>query len=291
MIDEQIRRRGWWISAGQIQSRGGDIQRHQCAGSAVRDRRVLRLDGVVDQLQRREWVRESLDEQQARDELANVKIQDSRAKAVSIRRNHNELAGVQGQRRTVAQGDEALAFQHHDLETAIAENRADDGGAQDGGGCPAVFNGATAFAGGRVKQDAAALQINAPARGLERENGVGADAGYGVVCGGQFHARSGPGAHEVGCFEQFIRLRRCGGLGGSGDNFGVVDNFSEDAFGEWSGCVRGETGADKQTQECGFNVCSWVIWLRPSLHPDMTCQRNNGAEFEALTNGSFAVKR
>jgi hypothetical protein len=49
--------------------------------------------------------------------------------------------------------------------------------------------------------------------------------------------------------------------------------------------VRCGAAEHKQTQKkkSDFNVCSGVVSSSPSLHPEMTCQRNNGAE--------LAVKR
>jgi len=83
---------------------------------------------------------------QARHKLLNIEVQNASAEAVAIGRNYHELAGIERQRGIIAERHEALAFQHHDFETAVGEDRSNDGGAEHGRGCAAVFDGAAALA-------------------------------------------------------------------------------------------------------------------------------------------------
>ena len=145
-----------------------------------------------------------------------------------------------------------------------------------------------------MKQDAAFFQINRAARGFERKHRVRPDSCNGIVRRGQFHARRRSGADAVGRFEQFICLCRGGGLCGSGDDFGVIDDFGENTFGQRRGGVRcepGNTNKQSQKKNSDFNVCSGVLGLRPSLHLEMTCQRINRAKFFASTRGATAANR
>jgi len=144
-----------------------------------------------------------------------------------------------------------------------------------------------------MEEDAAFFQIDGATGGFEGENGVGTDAGDGIVRCGQFHARGGAGANKVRRFEKLVGFGRSGGLCGGSDDFGVVDDFSKNAFGERRSGARYETDAYEQSQEeeCGFNVYLGVLGLRASLHPEMSCQRNKGVNDLIFKNGSTAVQR
>jgi len=74
---------------------------------------------------------EAHDQQQARDEFADVEVKNTPAKAIAVGRDDDELAGVEGERGAVSSRDEALAFEHHDFKTAVGEDGADNGGAED----------------------------------------------------------------------------------------------------------------------------------------------------------------
>jgi len=88
---------------------------------------------------------------QARHKLLNIEVQNASVEAVAIGRNYHELAGIERQRGIIAERHEALAFQHHDFETAVGEDGDDNGRAEDGCGGAAVFDDAAAFARRRME--------------------------------------------------------------------------------------------------------------------------------------------
>jgi hypothetical protein len=54
--------------------------------------------------------------------------------------------------------------------------------------------------------------------------------------------------------------------------------------------VQADAGKQSEDEECGFNVSLRVLRLRPSLHPEMSCQRNSGVNRTELFNGRAGVK-
>jgi hypothetical protein len=130
-----------------------------------------------------------------------------------------------------------------------------------------------------MEQDAAFFQIDCPTGSFKRKNRVGAYARDRVIRRRQFHARCGTSSDTIRRLEEFIGLGRRGSLRGSSNDFGLVDNLGENAFRQRRGGVRCEATNNKQSQKkkSDFNVCSGVVSSWPSLHPEMTCQRNNSA--------------
>ena len=81
-----------------------------------------------------------------------------------------------------------------------------------------------------MEQNAALLQVNIPAGGFERKNGVRPDTRDGLIGRGQLGAGIRAGAHEIGRFDDVFhpgRLRRFGGLR---NDVHILDDLGECAF-------------------------------------------------------------
>jgi hypothetical protein len=87
--------------------------------------------------------------------------------------------------------------------------------------------------------------MDAAIGGIERENGVGADAGDGVVRGDEFGAGTGAGAENVGHFEEAVHGGFMFGVVGGGDNLDVVDDLGELGFLEVNRAESGGTSENR----------------------------------------------